>query len=114
MSKLPKHYTRFMKDFPEVGRAYRDLGDAVGEAGSLDTKTIELVKLGMSLGAKIEGAVHSHARKALESGAKREEIVHAVLQATTTLGFPTMMMGLSWVEDVFEDSEIPSPLKGDG
>ena len=29
-----------------------------------------------------------------------EEIRHAVLLATTTLGFPTMMKTLSWVEDI--------------
>jgi 4-carboxymuconolactone decarboxylase len=54
----------------------------------------------MSLGARMEGAAHSQARKAIDAGATADEIRHAALQATTTLGFPQMMAGLSWIEDV--------------
>lgn len=89
-----------MRDYETVGEAYRTLGDAVADAGPLDAKSRALIKLGMSMGARMEGAVHSQTRKALEAGAKPEEIRHAVLQATTTLGFPQMMTGLAWVEDV--------------
>ncbi len=76
------------------------MSDAVKAAGPLDAKTQALVKLGIAIGAKMEGAVHSHTRKALEAGCTPEEIKHAVLQATTTIGFPNMMAAMSWVEDV--------------
>jgi alkylhydroperoxidase/carboxymuconolactone decarboxylase family protein YurZ len=99
MSKLPEHFVKFTKSRPKVAEAYRSLGDAVSE-GPLDAKTRALVKLGMAIGAHSEGAAHSQTRKALEAGATADEIRHAVLQATTTLGFPTMMAGLAWVEDV--------------
>ncbi|MBI5705647.1 MAG: carboxymuconolactone decarboxylase family protein [Armatimonadetes bacterium] len=105
MPKLPSHFKKFMTEQPAVGAAYGKLSDAVAEAGPLDAKTRALVKLGLSLGAKMEGAVHSQARKALEAGATREEIRHAVLQATTTLGFPQMMTGIAWVEDVFRKED---------
>jgi alkylhydroperoxidase/carboxymuconolactone decarboxylase family protein YurZ len=100
MSKLPKRYTEFMKTYPRVGDAYRELGDAVAEAGPLDAKTRALIKLGFCIGANMEGAAHSQARKALEAGATPEELRHAALQATTTLGFPNMMRAMAWVEDV--------------
>lgn len=109
MSKLPKRYTKFFQRFPEVGESYRGLSDAVGAAGPLDPKTIELVKIGIAVGARMEGAVRSHVRKALEAGATPDEIRHAVLQATTTVGFPTMMAGLSWVDAILEESEEPLP-----
>ena len=48
----------------------------------------------------------SSTRKALEAGASREEVVHAVLLATTTTGFPNMIAALGWVESVFEDKEL--------
>jgi len=99
MSKLPQRYLQFFQDFPAVGTAYKSLGEAVTEAGPLDKKTSELVKIGVALGAKMEGAVHSHVRKALEAGASEEEIRHAVLQATTTIGFPNMMAGMSWADE---------------
>lgn len=103
MGRLPKRYERFMETYPEVGKAYRALGDAVADAGPLDAKVRALVKLGISVGARQEGGARSHVRKALEAGATPEEIRHAVMQATTTVGFPTMMAGLSWADEVLED-----------
>jgi alkylhydroperoxidase/carboxymuconolactone decarboxylase family protein YurZ len=49
-----------------------------------------------------EGAVHSHARRALEAGAKPEELYHALLLITSTIGFPTISAAISWVDDVLE------------
>jgi 4-carboxymuconolactone decarboxylase len=103
MDRLPKRYVKFMEDYPEVGKAYRELGDAVADAGPLDAKVRSLIKLGIAIGARHEGSAHSQARKAMEAGATPEEIRHAVLQATTTVGFPTMMAGLSWVEDILKE-----------
>lgn len=100
MSKLPQRYTAFIETYPEIGRAYHELGEAVGDAGPLDAKNRALIKLGLCIGAGLEGGAHSQARKALDAGATGDELRHAALQALTTLGFPTMMRGLSWVEDV--------------
>lgn len=105
MAKLPGHFLRFAESNPEVAAAYRKLSDAVAGTGPLDAKTCALIKLGMSIGAKMEGASHSQVRKALETGATSDEIRHAVLQATTTLGFPAMMTGLAWAEDILESDE---------
>ncbi|MEP0766919.1 MAG: carboxymuconolactone decarboxylase family protein [Fimbriimonadia bacterium] len=100
MEKLPKRYTEFLKNYPEVGAAYTALGEAVANSGPLDAKTRELVKIGVSVGARMESAVRSHTRRALDAGATPEEVRHAALQATTTVGFPNMMAGLSWVDEV--------------
>ncbi|GIV01831.1 MAG: carboxymuconolactone decarboxylase family protein [Armatimonadetes bacterium] len=103
MAKLPKRYTAFLEKYPEIGNAYHSLGEAVSKAGPLDAKTVALVKLGLSIGAKMEGAVHSHTRKALEAGASPDEIRHVALLSTPTLGFPNMMAALSWIEDVLDE-----------
>ncbi|MEK6572228.1 MAG: carboxymuconolactone decarboxylase family protein [Bacteroidota bacterium] len=100
MPKLPKRYTTFLETYPEVANAYHDLGDACSKAGPLDEKTRALVRLGIAVGRQHEGAVHSHARKALEAGASEKEIHHAVILSTTTIGFPAMMAALSWVDDI--------------
>ena len=101
MPKLPGHFVKFTQRHPKVAQAYSALGEAVKD-GPLDAKTCALVKLGMAIAAGMEGATHSQARKALAAGASEEEIRHSVLQGTTTLGFPRMMTGLAWVEDVLE------------
>ncbi len=103
-TKLPARYLQFQKSYPGVFRAYDMLGTATAAAGPLDPKTRALVKLGLAIGGQMEGAVHSHTRRALEAGCTAAEIRHAVVLATTTLGFPSMMKCLSWVDDVLKDS----------
>jgi len=110
MSNLPNRFTAFVESYPEIGSAYHLLGRAVAEAGPLDAKTQAMVKLGISIGAGLEGGSHSQARKALDAGATPDELRHVVLQATTTIGFPSMMRGLSWVEDVIRATKANSSL----
>lgn len=100
--QIPTRFQKFGQQYPEVMRAYEALGAATQEAGPLDRKTRALVKLAIATGAWREGAVHSHTRRALEAGCTPEEIRHAILLATTTLGFPNMMAALTWVEDVLD------------
>jgi 4-carboxymuconolactone decarboxylase len=95
----PKPYQQFQKNFPKVGSAYEQLGEACHSAGPLDRKTRELVKLGIAIGAGLESGTHAHARLALEAGATVEELRHAAVLATTTIGFPSMMRALCWVND---------------
>ena len=49
----------------------------------------------MAIGAGQDGTVHSHVRRALEAGATRDELRLVGLLALTTLGFPTMIMGMT-------------------
>jgi 4-carboxymuconolactone decarboxylase len=106
--KLPGRFLRFQKQFPAVFQAYDALGHATAEAGPLEAKARALVKLGIAIGGQMEGAVHSHTRRALEAGCSTAEIRHAVLLATTTIGFPSMMKTLSWVEDIIGDGRNES------
>lgn len=74
MNQLPKRFKKFQNDFPEVAKAYEDLGTAVHKSGPLNEKIRALVKLAISTGAGLEGAVHSHTRKAVETGCTKAEI----------------------------------------
>jgi len=99
---VPKRFKKFKEDFPKVAEAYEALGDAVHASGPLDNKTRALVKLGISAGARLEGGFHSHVRKAIDAGVTKEEMVHAVMLALPTIGLPSMMAALSWIDDVVE------------
>jgi AhpD family alkylhydroperoxidase len=101
---LPKIYEKFSGKFPEVFKDYKQLGQTCREAGPLDQKCQDLIKLGIAIGANSRGAVMSHTRKALESGATSEEIAHAVLLSLTTTGFPNMIAALQWVNEVLEET----------
>jgi 4-carboxymuconolactone decarboxylase len=99
---LPDIYKEFQQQFPEVARAYNDLAIKCHNQGPLEEKTRRLVKLGVAIGLSSEGAVRSHARRALEEGVTADELRHAVLLALTTAGFPTMIAAMKWVEEVIE------------
>jgi len=105
MRKPPQRFLNFQKNFPQVFEAYELLGKAVVEAGPLNARESALVKIGIACGAKLEGGLHSHCRKALDAGLSPQEIRQAVLLSTTTLGFPSMMACLSWVDDVIEEKK---------
>lgn len=100
--KLPGPFEKFTKEFPAVFEGYDAMGKAAHASGPLDAKTREFVKLGMSIGARLEGATHSHVRKALAAGAVAKEIRHATVLAISTLGLPTTIMAFTWVDDVLE------------
>lgn len=102
MKELPGRYRDFRRQFPAISETYDNLGRMLAEAGPLDEKQIQLIKLGMAVASGQEGAVHSHTRRALDAGAKPEEVRQVALLAMTTAGFPRMMAGLSWIDDVLK------------
>ena len=105
MSQIPKRFQKFTEDYPQVDKAYEELGDAVHAAGPLDEKTRALIKLAISTGARLEGAVHSHARKALKVGCTAEEMRQVTLLALPTIGLPSMMAALSWLDEIIENKK---------
>ena len=101
---LPKIYEKFTGKFPEIFKDYKQLGQTCREAGPLDQKCQDLIKLGIAIGVNSRGAVMSSTRKALESGATKEEITHAALLSLTTTGFPNMIAALQWIDSVLDES----------
>lgn len=102
MRKVPERFTRFLKEHPEVGAAYQHLGKAIASSGPLEKRDQHLVKLGIAIAAGLEGGTHSATRKALDAGCTPDELRHVAMLSLTTIGFPSMMKGLSWVDDVIE------------
>ena len=99
MARLPKPYEDFRRKYPDIWRAYDQLGALIQDTGPLSKKDRELSKLALAIGAGMEGAVHSHTRRALEAGADRAEIFHVVLLGITTIGFPSTMAAITWIND---------------
>lgn len=97
---IPKSYQQMHQRHPELMRAYEAFGDAARDAGPLSPREIALAKLAISIGAGLQGAAHSHCRKALQAGCSADDLRHVAILAAPTIGFPTMMRARSWVEDV--------------
>ena len=102
MSELPRTYQRFQSQYQELWKAFDHLGATAAEAGPLESKCRELIKLGMAAARQSESAVKSHTHRALEARATAEEIQHAVSLGITTIGFPAMMAALSWAQAALE------------
>src|ERR687886_426534 len=97
---LPEIYQQFERYYPGVKEAFDALGATEHEAGPLGEKERRLVKLGIAVGAESEGGVRSHVRKLLGIGASEEEILHTIVLALTTIGFPATNAALGWAEEV--------------
>ena len=98
--KLPKMYKGIKSRYKELGTAVENLGKTVRSLGPVDEKTSHLIQLAAAAAIRSEGAVHSHVRRALESGAKEEEIYHTLILLTSTIGFPAVSAAISWADDI--------------
>ena len=102
MQKPPRHFNQLTKHYPDYMAALEKLGETAKLAGPLDAKTSELIQLAGAAATRSEGAVHSHCRRAQDAGATREEVHHALLLLTSTVGFPTVSAAMSWVDDMLD------------
>jgi AhpD family alkylhydroperoxidase len=102
MPKLPKQYVSIQKKSKGLIKAVEQLGKVAKASGPLNKKTSELVQLAAAATVRSEGSVHSHTRRALAAGAKPDEVRHAIVLLTSTIGFPSVSAALSWANDVLE------------
>ncbi|MBB3190364.1 carboxymuconolactone decarboxylase family protein [Halomonas cerina] len=99
---LPAGAGQVAEQYPEVWEAYTALGKACAEAGPLDARTRRLVKLALAVGARSEGAVHSHVRRGLAEGESPEALRQVAMLSIPTLGLPSGVAALTWIEDITE------------
>ena len=100
--KLPETFQSLVDKYPEVWEAHQKLTVACAEAGPLDRKTSELIKVGICMGSGLQTATQRHAIMAVENGATKEEVYHTALMAMTTLGHPGAAAGWKWIHDALE------------
>ncbi len=103
--KFPPWYTHIKEKHGSIIEALENLGEAVRQAGPLPEKTVQLIQLAAAAANRSEGAVHSHVRRALQVGATPDEIYHAILLLTSTIGFPTVSAALSWAYEGIEQKK---------
>lgn len=103
--KLPKHFLLIKKRHGKLFHAVEELGKIARQEGPLDEKTSHLIQLAAAAAVHSEGAVHSHVRRAMEAGAKTEEIYHAIVLLTSTIGFPGTAAALSWAGDILKENK---------
>lgn len=63
---------------PDVVKGYSTLSQAGAKTNRLDAKTRELIALAVAVTTRCDGCIAVHSKKALESGATKEEIAEAL------------------------------------
>jgi alkylhydroperoxidase/carboxymuconolactone decarboxylase family protein YurZ len=110
-AKLPGGAQTIAERHPEIWESFTELGERCAEAGPLDAHTRHLVKLAFAAGAGLEGAVHSHTRRALADGLTAEELRHVAVLAIPTLGLATAVRALTWIDDIAKTRRAPAKRK---
>ena len=99
---IPKQYQVLLEKYPDYMKAVQAVGETARAQGPLADKTAHLIQMAAAVAIRSQGSVHSHARRALAAGASPEEVRHALILLTSTLGFPCVSAALSWVDGVLE------------
>ena len=96
MAQLPKTYEKFREGFPSLPRR---MTRWARRCTSKVPWTSRRASLGLAIGGRQEGAVRSHTRRAVEAGASREEVLHVVALAVTSIGFGPAVAAYDWATE---------------
>jgi 4-carboxymuconolactone decarboxylase len=102
---LPEIFKKFVEENKEIATAYKRVGELCAQAGEIEGKNQHLIQLGISIGIGSQGGVRSHARRALDAGATKEEVFQVVLLSMSIIGFPAMIAAYGWVLECMEARE---------
>nr|WP_281416901.1 carboxymuconolactone decarboxylase family protein [Geoanaerobacter pelophilus] len=95
-------YNKLKERHPELITAVEAMGTIARKSGPLDEKTVQLIQLGAAAAIGSKGSLRSHALRALEAGATKDEVCHAIIALTSTIGFPTVAAALSRMDEVLD------------
>ncbi len=88
----------------QVGAFMNLLGTNYAE-GALNTKTKELISIGIAAYNRCEYCIVFHVYKALEAGATRDEIIEAAMVAVAFGGGPSMAYSVTLLKDSIDEFE---------
>ena len=95
MSALTKE---LRTNLPDVMKAFGAMAQAATAPKALDTKTKELVALGIAVAVRCDPCISFHAESARKHGASRDEIMEAVGMAIYMGAGPSVMYAAQAVE----------------
>ena len=101
VKNYPEHYeelrqlmARLQGDIPNTMAGFGALHKAAVAPGTLDTKTKELIALGIAVAVRCDGCIAFHVHDAIAAGATKDEILEAVGVAVLMGGGPALMYGV--------------------
>ena len=98
-----------ISEIPEVMAGFGELHASAVAKGALDTKTKELIALGIAIAVRCDGCIAFHVHDALSSGANRKEILETIGVAILMGGGPAMVYGSEAMEALNEFEREQNP-----
>ncbi|GEO82699.1 carboxymuconolactone decarboxylase family protein [Pararhodospirillum oryzae] len=96
-AKLANDLGALMRDtrkaIPETWGGFSQMAKGATTPGALDTKTKELIAVGISIANRCDGCLAFHVRSAVEAGATREEMLETVAVGLYMGGGPSAVYG---------------------
>lgn len=83
---------------PDVMKAFSAMASSATSAGALDTKTKELLALGIAVAIRCDGCIAFHAEAAVRHGASRDEVMETMGMALYMGAGPSLMYAAQAVE----------------
>ncbi|HAP31935.1 MAG TPA: carboxymuconolactone decarboxylase family protein [Firmicutes bacterium] len=85
---------RLKTESPGVAEAIVNLREAIQKNSALDSKTANLIAVGIATALKNTDALAGHISMAKDAGAGRDEVISAILLAIPSCGVPAVLAAL--------------------
>ena len=107
MSSLGAPLKELRTGAPDVMKSFSAMAQAALKGGALDTKTKELIALGIAVATRCDACVAFHAEAAVRQGATRDEIMETMGMAIYMGAGPAVMYAAQAVEayDQFKEKK---------
>jgi len=86
MSSVSNAFQIFMKEAPEYQKIWMETVQKLDSVSKLDSKTEELAYIAVLASSRLESGLPFHVKHAKSLGAKRDEIISAVLVGLPAVG----------------------------
>ena len=112
MKDFPAHFEELNEWMEKLGLAIPDVMQGFGalheaslKQGALDSKTKELIALGIAITVRCDGCISFHVHDALQAGASKEEIAETVSVSILMGGGPSVVYGIEAMQALSQYQE---------
>jgi AhpD family alkylhydroperoxidase len=112
MKNFPDHYNELNEWMENLGVAIPNTMQSFGKLhetslskGALDSKTKELIALGIAITVRCDGCISFHVHDAMQAGATKNEIAETVAVAILMGGGPSVVYGIEAFQAVSQFQE---------
>ena len=112
MKDFPAHFEELNEWMEKLGLAIPDVMQGFGalheaslKQGALDSKTKELIALGIAITVRCDGCISFHVHDALQAGASKEEIAETVSVSILMGGGPSVVYGIEAMQALSQYEE---------